>query len=193
MPAPKPAPTQDDSKTRMIRSAMYLLARAGYQGTSFSAVLEHSGAPRGSIYYHFPEGKDELIAAAVDATFRRGIEPLDELRGKSLTTVLRGITDHWRALLVRSECRAACPVIATSVGATNPQLLTHVAEIMAQWREHYRHTLEQSGVPKNRSAELAAMLLAGCEGAMHLARAEGSLKVFDEATSALRRSIRASA
>lgn len=181
--------TADDAKTRMIRSAVYLLAREGYQGTSFTAVLKHSGAPRGSIYYHFPEGKDELIAAAVDATLQRGLEPLDALRGKSLTAVLRGITDHWRLLLERSQCQAACPVIATSVGATNPQLLDHVATVMQDWRDHYRRTLEDAGVSGRRSAELAAMLLAGCEGAMHLARAEGSLSVFDDATRVLRRSI----
>ena len=188
-----PSTTQDDPKTRMIQSAMFLLAREGYQGTSFSAVLKHSGAPRGSIYHHFPEGKDELIAAAVDATLRRGMEPLEDLRGKALATVLRGITDHWRVLLVRSECRGACPVIATSVGASNPHLLAHVAAVMTQWREGYRRALEQSGVPKRRSAELASMLFAGCQGAMHLARAEGNLTVFDEATGGLRRGIRTAA
>jgi AcrR family transcriptional regulator len=181
--------TTDDAKTRMIRSAVYLLAREGYQGTSFTAVLKHSGAPRGSIYYHFPNGKDEMITAAVDATLQRGLEPLDALRGKSLTAVLRGITDHWRLLLERSECQAACPVIATSVGAANPQLLAHVATVVQVWRDHYRRALEDSGVPRRRSGELAAMLLAGCQGAMHLARAEGSIGVFDDATRALRRSI----
>lgn len=179
----------DDAKTRMISSAMYLLAREGYQGTSFTAVLEHSGAPRGSIYHHFPGGKDQMIAAAVDATLRRGLEPLDALHGKSLPTVLRGISDHWRHLLERSECKAACPVIATSVGATNPELQAHVARVIQEWRAQYRTVLEEAGVPRRRSADLAAMLLSGFEGALHLARAEGSLEVFDRTSRALLRSV----
>jgi TetR/AcrR family transcriptional regulator, lmrAB and yxaGH operons repressor len=183
------AVTDADPRTRMIQSAVYLLAREGYQGTSFSAVLKHSGAPRGSVYYHFPEGKDQLIAAAVDATLQRGIEPLQRLRGKPLASVLRGIIAHWRELLERSDCRAACPVIATSVGATNPDLLAHVADAMKQWREHYRRALEDAGVPARRCAEVAALLLSGCEGAMHLARAEQSLTVFDDATRTLKRQI----
>lgn len=182
-------PVTDDAKTRMIASAMYLLAREGYQGTSFTAVLEHSGAPRGSIYHHFPLGKDQMISAAVDATLRRGLEPLDSLRGKSLATVLRGISDHWRHLLVRSQCKGACPVIAVSVGATNPELLAHVAGVMREWRSQYRTVLEDSGVPRRRSEESAALLLSGFEGAMHLARAEGSLDVFDRSSRALRRSV----
>ncbi|OMC07410.1 hypothetical protein A5735_02725 [Mycolicibacter heraklionensis] len=179
----------DDTKSRMIASAMYLLAREGYQGTSFTAVLEHSGAPRGSIYHHFPRGKDQMIAAALDATLRRGLEPLDALRGKSLATVLRAISGHWRHLLERSQCQAACPVIATSVGATNPELLAHVAQVMRQWRDHYRTALEEAGVPRRSSEPLAAMLLSGFEGALHLARAEGSIDVFDHASRALRRSV----
>lgn len=179
----------DDAKSRMIASAMYLLAREGYQGTSFSAVLDHSGAPRGSIYHHFPQGKDQMITAAVDATLLRGLQPLDELRGKSLPVVLRGISDHWRQLLENSSCRAACPVIATSVGASDPELLAHVAAVIREWRAQYRVVLEQAGVPRRRSADLAAMLLSGFEGAMHLARAEGSIDVFDRTSGSLRRAV----
>lgn len=179
----------DDPKSRMIASAMYLLAREGYQGTSFSAVLEHSGAPRGSIYHHFPHGKDQMIAAAVDATYHRGTKPLDALRGKALTTVLRGISDHWRHLLERSDCHAACPIIATSVGATDPELLAHVAHVLREWRNQYRIALEESGVPRRKSGDLAAVLLSGFEGAIHLARAEGSLEVFDRTSRALRRTV----
>lgn len=183
----------DDVKSRMIASTMFLLAREGYQGTSFTAVLEHSGAPRGSIYHHFPRGKDQMIAAAVDATLRRGLEPLDSLGGKSLTTVLRVISDHWRHLLERSRCQAACPVIATSVGATNPELLEHVAQVVVEWRSRYRVVLEEAGVPRRRSEELAAMLLSGFQGALHLARAEGSIDVFDRSSRALIRSARLAA
>ena len=54
-----------DARRKMIESAAILLATRGLEGTSFSDVLERSGAPRGSIYHHFPEGKDELVDAAI--------------------------------------------------------------------------------------------------------------------------------
>ena len=57
----------------MIESAVVLLAKQGYRATSFDAVLERSKAPRGSIYHHFPGGKDELIAAAIDLAGARAI------------------------------------------------------------------------------------------------------------------------
>ena len=48
----------------MIEAAMYLIASKGVQATSFADVLKASGAPRGSVYHHFPGGKDELVLAA---------------------------------------------------------------------------------------------------------------------------------
>jgi len=47
-------------RDRMVQSAIILLAKRGYQATSFSEVLAGSQPPRGSIYHHFPEGKDQL-------------------------------------------------------------------------------------------------------------------------------------
>ena len=52
---------------------MVLLAQKGVQGTSFMDVLEATGAPRGSLYHHFPGGKDELVLAAMDEASREAL------------------------------------------------------------------------------------------------------------------------
>src|SRR6476469_4543337 len=59
------ATVPSDARRKMIESAVTLLAVRGLQRTSFSDVLERSGAPRGSIYHHFPAGKDQLVDAAI--------------------------------------------------------------------------------------------------------------------------------
>jgi TetR/AcrR family transcriptional repressor of lmrAB and yxaGH operons len=56
---------RDDVREKMVLGAMRLLATSGLEGVSFSTVLELTGAPRGSIYHHFPEGKNQLIGLAV--------------------------------------------------------------------------------------------------------------------------------
>src|SRR5207249_1860292 len=60
-----------DSRARMVRSAASLIRTRGVAGTSFSDVLADSGAPRGSIYHHFPEGKEQLAADAIKWTSER--------------------------------------------------------------------------------------------------------------------------
>ena len=54
-----------DARQKMIEGAVTLLALRGLEGTAFRDVLERSGAPRGSIYHHFPNGKDQLVEAAI--------------------------------------------------------------------------------------------------------------------------------
>src|SRR6185295_9766806 len=54
-----------DSKRRMVESAAVLFREQGYSGTGFRDVIAHSGAPRGSIYHHFPGGKSQLAAETV--------------------------------------------------------------------------------------------------------------------------------
>ena len=55
----------------MIDAAVALFSRQGYAATSFNDIIEHSGAPRGSIYHHFPGGKAELAVEAVRSTGER--------------------------------------------------------------------------------------------------------------------------
>src|SRR5271156_3878382 len=71
-----------DVKQRMIEKAMLLLARKGLQRASFSEVLEASGAPRGSLYHHFPGGKSELVLAAMNEASRRAMAALETLEGQ---------------------------------------------------------------------------------------------------------------
>ena len=49
----------------MVRGAAALFSAKGAGGTSFSEIIAASGAPRGSIYHHFPDGKRQLAEEAV--------------------------------------------------------------------------------------------------------------------------------
>jgi TetR/AcrR family transcriptional regulator, lmrAB and yxaGH operons repressor len=89
-----------DVRDRMIDGAIRLLAQQGLQATSFAEVLQLTGAPRGSVYHHFPGGKDQLVSAAVDRAGAHALQTLDGKQGDSaeeLTTVFLGL---WRELLV---------------------------------------------------------------------------------------------
>ena len=61
----------NETRATMIEGAIQLLATRGVHGASLLKVLEHTGAPRGSVYHHFPGGKEELILAALDLTGQR--------------------------------------------------------------------------------------------------------------------------
>jgi AcrR family transcriptional regulator len=166
-------------RERMVASAVSLLARRGLQATSFSEVLEHSAAPRGSVYHHFPDGKNQMIDSALDAAGDRAIALLDQKAGAPAEEIATWFLHIWREVLIRGKFEAGCAVLAVAVAADSPELLEHTARVFRTWRRRLAELLEQGGLEPADAARFAAVLVASSEGAVVLARAEQSLEPFD--------------
>ena len=166
-------------KQTMIERTAVLLAKKGLQGASFSEILEASGAPRGSLYHHFPGGKDELVLAALEHAGNQALGVLDRLSGKSAREVAEGFLSLWRSVLARSDFSAGCAVVAVTVAADSEELRLRAAEILRGWREKLAALFTKSGIPKKKARAIAASLVASCEGAVILARAERTFEPFD--------------
>jgi TetR/AcrR family transcriptional repressor of lmrAB and yxaGH operons len=166
-------------KQTMIERTAVLLAKKGLQGASFSEILEASGAPRGSLYHHFPGGKDELVLAALEYAGGQALDLLDRLSGKPAREVAEAFLSLWRSVLTRSDFSAGCAVVAVTVASESEALRARAAEILKSWRERLAALFAEGGIPKKKARALAASLVAACEGAVILARAEQSFEPFD--------------
>src|SRR2546423_2286580 len=100
-------------RDRMIESALVLMGEYGVEATSFSQVIEHSGAPRGSIYHHFPGGKEQLIAEATryagDVVVKVATDAAEQHDDPA--AAVDAIVEFWRNILYDSDFAAGCPVI----------------------------------------------------------------------------------
>lgn len=168
-----------NTRQRMIESASVLVARRGSRGASFSEVLEASGAPRGSLYHHFPGGKEELVLAAVGLAGDRASALLAALDGQAADMVAAQFFTMWRALLTATDFSVGCAAAAVTVDAESDALIARAGAVFSQWRDRLTLLLERGGVPTSRSAGLAATLVAAAEGAVVLARAERDIALFD--------------
>jgi TetR/AcrR family transcriptional regulator, lmrAB and yxaGH operons repressor len=168
-----------DVRERMIEGAVRLLAKHGLQATSFNEVLELTGAPRGSIYHHFPGGKDELISAAVDHAGAHAIRVLDDRDNASAEEITAVFLGLWRELLTRTRFRAGCAVLAVTVATDSPDLLNAAGAVFRAWRGRLAKLLEEGGLTTKDAAPFAATLVAASEGAVALSRAEQSMEPFD--------------
>ena len=168
-----------DVKQRMIERTAVLLAKKGLHRASFTEILEASGAPRGSLYHHFPGGKDELVLAALGIAGQQAMAVLDKLSGRPASEVATTFIALWRAVLTKSDFEAGCAVAAVTVAADSTELMKQAAKVFREWRAHLTRLFEDGGIESNRARSLAANLVSACEGAVVLARAERSLEPFD--------------
>jgi len=169
----------NDIKQRMIDQTVLLLATKGLQGASFSEVLQASGAPRGSIYHHFPDGKEQRVLAALEASGARALAIIDALAGRPAEDVALAFLGLWRTILERSGFNAGCSVIAVTVAADSPALLAGAASVFRSWRDKLADRLAEGGIPKAQAPAVAALLISASEGAVALSRAERSFEPFD--------------
>jgi AcrR family transcriptional regulator len=66
-------PPKQDSRKRIVQTALKLFASHGYYHTSIADILRESGCKRGTLYHYF-SSKEELGYAAVDETLRLILE-----------------------------------------------------------------------------------------------------------------------
>ncbi len=168
-----------DIKRRMIEQTEALLAKKGLHGTSFTEVLQASGAPRGSLYHHFPGGKEELVLAALGTARDMAILSLESLRGKPAEEIARAFFVLWRTVLSRSNLDAGCAVLSVTVAAHSPALLDGAARVFRDWRVRLGDLLIEGGVPKSRATAIATLMISAAEGAVALSRAEKSFEPLD--------------
>lgn len=170
-----------DARDKMVVGAVRLLASRGLQATSFSEVLALTGTSRGSIYHHFPEGKDQMVAAALDLAGGYALRSMEQHRGEPAERVAAAFLDLWRQVLVGSELQAGCAVVAVTVTVATESdvLLDHTASVFRDWRTSLADLLVEGGLTPAVATGFAAMVVAASEGAVVVARAERDLAPFD--------------
>src|SRR5215469_7497665 len=120
----------------MVRAARQLIRERGYNATAFSDVLELSGAPRGSVYFHFPGGKTQLAMEAAEAHAHEQVAIIDRAADQAGSAAqLAGLyVDLGREGMVDSNYGRGCGVAhlvtegaareSADVGETNRRAFT---------------------------------------------------------------------
>ena len=183
------AKERTDSRASMVRSAASLIRTRGVNATSFSDVLADSGAPRGSIYHHFPNGKEQLAEGAIRWTSERVLAHQRTCRATTPAGVLDCFIDMWRQVVVASGGTAGCVVagVAIDTVAGDRPLIDVVRATFRSWVDLVAEQLVAVGVPARRASRIAVATVAGMEGALILCRAEGNSEPLETVAAELKR------
>ncbi len=192
---PKVAQNRSKHEAALIHAAAVLFRKQGYAATGTAEILKRSGAPRGSLYYYFPEGKEAIGAAALEAASKVATRTFRELAGSADSPA--DFVQAYAALLAgwmeKSDFTDGCPV-ATTVLETVPHsgLISPVAKAsFDHWQTAITDMLLSHGWARARVRATATLVLSAFEGALITARVERSsraiLDVADELSVLLKR------
>jgi TetR/AcrR family transcriptional regulator, lmrAB and yxaGH operons repressor len=179
-----------DSKGKTLAAAARLFRRQGYHGTALHDILAASGSPRGSLYFHFPKGKEEIGEAALTLAgeaVRQAIAHAAETSESAevfLTRIARGMASD----LEKSNFSEGCPIATTALetAAQSDVLGAATRGAFQKWESEIRRGLERFGMITDEADLIATAVLSQLEGALLLARTYRSLVPMQRAEQALK-------
>lgn len=162
------------TRNQIIQSTCDLLENQGYHATGLNEIVKESGAPKGSIYYYFPDGKEGITSEAV---LYAGRTVADRIR-----TNLADINDPAEAIqsfletiahfVELSGFRSGGPltIVASETATTSEKLNLTCRDAYAMVRTAFQTKLLESGFSAERSESLAWVITSATEGAIILSR-----------------------
>jgi TetR/AcrR family transcriptional regulator, lmrAB and yxaGH operons repressor len=174
---------QDDSmpaaplhRLNIVRVAARLFRKQGYARTGLKDILTESGAPKGSLYHYFPDGKEQLGEEALRLSAQTALNTLSQLSAehRSASALLVAYSELLAGWMEESEFRDGCPLATTileAVPESEPLRLAAQQGFLA-WQEVFERALLADGVNAADARRLATLAIAVVEGSLIQARVE---------------------
>jgi AcrR family transcriptional regulator len=163
------------TRERIVAAGAELLRVKGYTGTGVKEIVTAAQAPFGSLYHHFPGGKEQLGEEVIrhSGALYGALVPLIFDAAPDVVTGVRAFFAGAAEHLVETDYADACPIatVALEVASTSEPLRRATADVFESWIVALAPRFEAAGLPEDRARELAIAMLAGLEGAFVLARA----------------------
>ncbi|MEU4251263.1 TetR/AcrR family transcriptional regulator [Amycolatopsis sp. NPDC026612] len=168
-----------DTRQRMLDTAAGLFQTQGYHATGLTQLTTAGGAPKGSLYFHFPGGKEQLATEAVRLSGERTGALLEAVLNDAPdpVTAVGRVVDALGNFLTESDFQRGCPLatVALDAAAASEPIREACADGYASWHGVLHGYLTGQGLPAERADELATIVLAAIEGGLLLARTRRDL------------------
>ena len=169
------APTRGASKEAFVTATQELLRRRGYAASGLGEIVARSGAPKGSLYFHFPGGKQELAVTAMERSAAQLRDAMAAVLDSSddVTEAIGRLIDALAAGLAQSDFADGCPIatVALETAGESEAMRAAAQAAFDSWLEVLEQRLTRDGVDPALAQQRATLVLAAIEGGLILARA----------------------
>lgn len=161
-----------DARNRLAAAAAALLRDRGYHATGVKEIAAKARVPMGSLYFHFPGGKQELVLSAVTESGSGIDAAIDQVISLHPTArhAVAAFIDHLANTLETSGYETGCPLATTGLelGAGDDPLAAAISSWFRSWTSHLAEAFAAEGRPD--AEQLATFVLSAVEGGLLLAR-----------------------
>ncbi len=163
-----------NAREQILQTTCDLMEKQGYHGTGLNEIVKESGAPKGSLYHYFPEGKEQITSEAVLQSGRVTAERIQNgLKGNS--NAAKAIHDF--ILNIANQVASSGFAAGSPLTAVAMETATQSERINSACREAYtlletafKEKLLESGFTKRQAEELGTFITAAIEGGIILSR-----------------------
>ena len=185
-----------ETRHRFIAATNELFRRQGYHDTSLKQVTDAAGAPTGSLYHHFPNGKQELAVAVLTtsgAAYRELLEAIWDAADDPVAAV-GDFFEGAAKVLEETGFIDPCPIgtVAREVASTDDTLRRVADGVFASWINAAATRLERCGFDGAAARGLAVTLVGAVEGGFVLARTAQDAELLRTAGTHMQLLVRAS-
>jgi TetR/AcrR family transcriptional repressor of lmrAB and yxaGH operons len=171
-----------DTRDRLVRTTGRLLRKQGYGATGLNQVMAEARAPKGSMYFHFPGGKEELAAAAVDHFAGRVMHRLERgvTEADTVADAVATFFDEYIEHFERTDFAEGCAVatVALDAAVAHEALAAATGRALRSWTDRFAAALEAEGHAPARAHGLATLIIAAIEGTLVMGKGERSTEPF---------------
>jgi TetR/AcrR family transcriptional repressor of lmrAB and yxaGH operons len=164
----------------MVSTMGRLMQAQGYAATGLNQVVADSGAPKGSLYHYFPQGKEQLAAEAVRAAGEQAAAAFRQafVTEADAVAALRAVVAWLEQELVRSDYLYGCPIatVALEAASQSPAIREACRLAYRSWRTVISTGLQVDGRSPDDADADAVLTLSAIEGALLLSRTERSVE-----------------
>lgn len=171
------------TREKILLTATRLFYLKGYHAIGLNQIIKESGTPKGSLYHHFPNGKEQLAIEAIQASSKHVGEAINRFMSES-DSPLEGIQAHIRMIAsvfeneesFNSETFSVVPfgLLATESALENENMRKACEEAFLYWESIYMRKLMSSGYEQEQAERIATAVNAMIEGGVTLALTQKS-------------------
>jgi len=168
----------NSTKQKIIEATARALEENGFLATGLNEIISLADVPKGSLYFHFPGGKDELASLALEHSGKEFAKMFAQIliTSKSPEQATIKIFQNLENRVVESNFKKGCPIVISALESFHSDSVVQLVckNIYNSWIQGFVEFFLSHGYSKKTARELSTSLFSLWEGALLLAKLQKS-------------------